>query len=131
MNQQWQDSYLLMELTKLRSSDKVDEAFSWFSYQFLAKDYLEFREQCPRGSPERRKFSTVCNFFELCGALVYRGDLSEDLFFEMGFGLDRAWQKMKGLIVGFRADTDPRMYENFEWLYRRSLEWGKTNPPKF
>lgn len=130
MDQAWRDSYLIMELSKLRSSDKLDEAFSWLSYQFAAKDYFDFKEKYPRGSPERRKFSAVCNFFELCGTLVLKGLLSEDIFFEMGFGLNMAWQKVKGVMAGFRAETDPRMYENFEMLYRRSLEWGNKNPPK-
>jgi hypothetical protein len=130
MDQAWRDSYLIMELSKLRFSPKVDDAFNWISYQFQAKDYLEFKEKYPRGSPERRAFSAVCNFFELCGTLVLRGLLSEEVFFEIGFGLNIAWQKVKGIMKGYRAETDPRLYENFEALYMRNLEWNEKHPPK-
>lgn len=130
MDQDFRNSYLIMELSKLRFSPKVDDAFSWLSYQFQAKDYLEFKDKYPRGSPERRAFATVCNFFELAGNLLLQGLLAEDIFFEMGFGLNTAWQKVKHIMPGYRAETDPRLYENFEWLYKKSLQWNELHPPK-
>lgn len=124
------DAKILLELAKLRMWDKVEEAFTWMYTQFHVDDYAKFKERYPRGSPERRKFTTVCNFFELCGALVLRGYLNEDLFFDMGFGLDMMWLKVKPIMKDFRAETSARMYENFELLYRRHEEWLKKNPPK-
>ncbi len=124
------DAKLLLELAQMRMWDKVDEAFTWMYTQFHINDYIQFKDRYPRGSAERRKFTTVCNFFELAGVFVLRGHLSEDLFFDMGFGLDIMWSKVKGIMPGFRNDTSPRMYENFELLYLKHEEWLKKNPPK-
>ncbi len=124
------DAQLLLNIAQMRMWDKVEEAFIWMYTQFHVDEYVKFKERYPRGSVERRKFTTVCNFFELCGVLVLRGHLNEDLFFDMGFGLDIMWSKVKPIMSGFRADTSPRMYENFELLYRKHEEWLKKNPPK-
>ena len=124
------DAELILKLTEMRMWDKIDDAFIWMYTQYKASSYEEFKEKYPRGTKERKYFSTVCNFFELCAVLVLRGYLNEDLFFDLGFGLDIIWKKVKPMMDGFRKETSMRMYENFELLYKRHEEWLEKNPPK-
>ena len=121
---------IILKLTEMRMWDKIDDAFIWMYTQYKANSYEEFKEKYPRGTIERKNFSTVCNFFELCGVLVLRGHLNEDLFFDLGFGLDVIWKKVKPIMDDFRKETSVRMYENFELLYKRNEEWLEKNPPK-
>ncbi|MGC8943986.1 MAG: DUF4760 domain-containing protein [Caldisericia bacterium] len=124
------DAELILTLTQMRMWDKVDDAFIWMYTQYKADSYEEFKEKYPRGTIERKYFTTVCNFFELCGVLVLRGYLNEDLFFDLGFGLDIIWKKVKPMMDGFRKETSVRMYENFELLFNKHEDWLKRNPPK-
>jgi len=126
------DAMIILKLTEMRMSDKMEDAFIWMYTQYKANSYEEFKEKYPltSGTKERKYFSTVCNFFELCGVLVLRGYLNEDLFFDLGFGLDVIWRKVKLIMDDFRKETSVRMYENFELLYDKHEEWLKKNPPK-
>lgn len=126
------DAMIMLKLTEMRMSDKMDDAFLWMYTQYKADSYEEFKQKYPLTSrtKERKYFSTVCNFFEFCGVLILRGYLNEDLFFDLGFGLDVIWKKVKPIMDDFRKETSVRMYENFELLYKRNEEWLEKNPPK-
>ena len=126
----YRDVDVLMRLVDMRSSPRLEDAFSWMRDEFDAKTYEEFNEKYPRGSQGRLKFISVCNFFELCGILVNRHILEEDLFFDIGFGLSLMWQKIKAILAGYRKVTDVRLWENIDILYMRNMQWKEKHPPK-
>ncbi|MCL4459762.1 MAG: DUF4760 domain-containing protein [Chloroflexi bacterium] len=124
------DVDVLLKLWELSIAERMQEAMAWMLSEFSAKDYTEFKEKYPRGSEGRRKFNLVCGNYELAGLLIARGLLNEDLYFDLIGGIEPLWGRVKGIMPGWRAESDPRMYENFEILHQHYLRWRESHPPK-
>ena len=108
--------------------DRHRDAIVWFLSELSAKNYAEFKRRYLTTSKERVHFTAVCGFFELSGLLVNRRILNEDLFFD-AFNVSPFWLKAKAIVKGMRHNR-PRIYENFELLHMKRLNWVKRHPPK-
>lgn len=117
------DVLVYLKLFEAATTPAMREARMWILSEFHADDYDSFLRQCPTGSAEWRRFTDICNLMELFGVLLKHHRLDEDLFFDLFGGIDVLWQAVCGVIVGMRKATDPRLYENFEYLYQRLQRW--------
>jgi len=130
------DFYLrLLEITQQRAQS---ESRRWFFGEYAANSYEDFQSRYPEGGDERALFANVLNFFEAVGALVSRGLLNEDLYFDAPLGLEVVWPKVEPVLEGMqKALGDPAAYENVAWLGRRYSSWreqewkpkSETKPP--
>ena len=59
---------------------------------------------------------------------MYYGLLNENLAFE---SFELLWNKSEPIVKGVRKEWGPRIYENYEWLAKKNLEWSKTRPLKY
>ena len=100
----------------------------WFLDGLDAADYNEYKEKYSGASMERCHFVAVCGFFELSGALVNRGLIDQDLYFDI-FNPTPFWNKARPIIEGMRIDR-PYIYENFESLNSKRLTWKKERSIK-
>lgn len=126
---QW-DVEILLKLWELANAPEAQAARAWMFTEFSAANYQEFLAKYPPGSQEWRRFTTTLALMELCGVLINRGLLHEDLFFDLFGGFDIIWQRVQGVLPGMRKELDPRLYENFELLVRRHRAWQQAHPPK-
>ena len=110
--------------------DNHREAVLWFLEEFEANSYEEYVEKYSGASVGRSHFVTVCGFFELSGVLISHKMIDQNLYFDM-FNPTPFWQKAKFVLEGMRIKR-PHIYENFEALNDRRLNWTKlrTKRPK-
>jgi hypothetical protein len=100
----------------------------WFLDGLDAADYDEYKEKYSGASMEQCHFVAVCGFFELSGALVNRGLIDQDLYFEI-FNPTPFWKKAKPIVEGMRSKR-PHIYENFESLNSERLSWKEKRNTK-
>ncbi len=62
---------------------------------------------------------------EVCGVLLKYDLLNEDLFFDT-FYFEPIWKNYEPVIMSMRTEFhEPSIEENFEFLYKRYVEWKK------
>ncbi|MEZ4770506.1 MAG: hypothetical protein R2844_19015 [Caldilineales bacterium] len=113
----------LLKLYELATSPRAREAQAWVLTALDATDYEAFDRQHPMGSPGWQRFNDACGIMELFGVLVKHGLVREEVLFDLFGGIDQLWETASAIIPGMRSALNPRLYENFELLYHRSLEW--------
>jgi len=118
------DAELYLQLMRTQSTPEMNEAFTWFTKGFTAKDYKEFKAKYPEGSPEHNNLSRILSVFELDGALVSHGLLNENLYFDMS-GIGFMWERLAPVVAGWRKEVSPVLWENAVWLAERQKQWSK------
>ncbi len=111
----------LLKLYKIYDNHR--NAILWFLEELDAKDYEDYLEKYPGSSSERSYFIAVCGFFELSGVLVDYDLIDQNLYFDM-FNPTPFWDKAKPIVEGMR-NKRPHIYENFELLSNKRLNWTK------
>jgi len=120
------DAELLMRMMEMSSSNpRMEQAMTWFSDEFKTKDYAEFKEKYPAGSPGSNYFGMMVGQFELAGALVSHGLLNENLYFDMS-GIGFVWDKLGPIVEGQRKEMGSALWENAVWLAARQKKWSKS-----
>ncbi len=119
---------LLMEYYKLWDTPLDGEAWSLFrelSEDGTFEDFDRFSQRVPRASRDYVLFDRVCCSFEQAGVLMKHGLLHPDLYFDAWASPSAAWEKARVAIEGLREQSgNHHVFENFEWLARRSAEWN-------
>jgi hypothetical protein len=121
-----QDAEIVFSMLSHLRTEKFQEARGWLLRDYSATDYAEFKRKYPMGSEEYNRVTFVLGFFEVIATLITHGLFNEDLFFDIGFGFNTYWDKVKAVIPGWRKDTVPNLWENLEWLADRSDVWAKA-----
>lgn len=124
------DAQLLLKLNELQQSDRVYNGWAFSQFEFKAKDWDEFSEKYPLGSKGFDSFYAVGHFLELAGVLLKHGLLSEDLFYDT-FWFEPIWKNFEPVIKSMREKfNEPSLEENFEFLYKRMIQWKEKNSSK-
>jgi len=124
------DAELLLQVMALIRDAEGRRAHRWLLEEFDVKSYRRFRQKYPRGSLGSTYFDRVMSDWEILATLALNGLISDDLVFDMFF-VKPFWDKAEPIVQGLRKEwKSPRLYENFEVLVQRALEWDKTHPPK-
>ncbi len=119
-----EDADVLLKLTQTTDTPQMQEAMDWFSKEFSAKDYKEFRKKYPIGSEGNNNISRILVSFELAGVLVSHGVLNEDLYFDLS-GIGFIWPRLEKIVAGMRKEMDESLFENAVWLAERQKKWHK------
>lgn len=117
------DAELLLRLYEIRREPELRAARKWFLTRFkpgpwnkVAKNYLSHTD-------EDRWFRMTFSYWEMVGALVNKGVLHEELFFEHTGEDVVTWEKCKPWIAGARAAIRPTYLHNFETLVERHVAY--------
>lgn len=116
------DADIIIKLYQLYDSHR--DALLWFLHGLNASSYDEYQKNYAGESRERDYFTSVCGFFELSGALLKRGIIDRELFFDL-FNPSPYWKRAKRIVQGMRKER-PHMYENFEVLANMRGEWVRS-----
>jgi len=119
------DADLLIRMMEMSSNSRMQEAMTWFDKEFKAKNYAEFKEKYPMGSPGNDHFGMIVGQFELAGVLVSHGLLNENLYFDFS-GIGFVWDRLGAIIEGQRKEMGPALWENAVWLAERQKKWSKS-----
>lgn len=120
------DVATLLRLYEMATAPHVREAQAWVLSEFEAPDFDTFQRRYPIGSQEWRRFTDICGMMELFGVLVKHELVRQEIFFDLFGGIELLWEAVAGVIPGMRQAIDPRLYENFEALYQRSMAWQRS-----
>src|ERR1051325_5971052 len=121
---------LLLQIYDMRREEKLRKARAWLLPNFAATTAKEFMELYPAGSEPNAHFRQVVSYWDMVAAIVNRGMLDDDLFFETtGEGL-LTWLRVKDVALQMReARKNPLYLRNLEMLAERREQWMATRAP--
>ena len=103
--------------------DAHRESILWFLEELDAASLEEYLQKYSGASTGRSHFITMCGFFELSGVLVSYKMIDQNLYFDM-FNPTPFWEKARPIVLGMR-EKRPHIYENFEQLSEKRLNWRR------
>lgn len=110
------DAELLMRLYEIRRDPELRRARQWFLHEFKPGDWSEIKARYMSFQDEDRWFRMTISYWEMVGAMVNRGILHPDLFFDHTGEDIVSWERCKPWIAGARADIRPSYLIQFERL---------------
>ena len=119
-----EDAELLLQLFETFNTPQQNESGMWFTKEFSAKDYEEFKSKYPVGSKEWGRVGDVLGSLEMAGVLISHGLLNENLYFDAS-GVEFIWGKIGHIIPEWQKDAGPAIWENAAWLAERQKQWKK------
>jgi hypothetical protein len=121
---------LLLQIYDMRREEKLRRARAWLLPNFAATTVKEFSELYPAGSEPNAHFRQVVSYWDMVAAIVNRGMLDEDLFFETTGEAMLTWLRVKDVALQMReARKNPLYLKNLEMLAERQEQWMATRAP--
>ena len=126
-----ENAQLLLQIYDLRREARLRRARDWMMENFWAENMAEFTAICPPGSDENAFYRQVTTYWEMVAAIVNRGMLDEDLFFESTTEALLVWLRVKNVTLEFRnARKNPLILRNLETLAEKHEKWLATRAPE-
>ena len=110
------DAELLMRLYEIRRDPELRRARQWFLHDFKPGDWSEIKPHYLSFTDEDRWFRMAISYWEMVGAMVNRGILHPELFFDHTGEDIVTWERCKPWIADARADIRPTYLYQFERL---------------
>jgi hypothetical protein len=124
------DAELLLRLYDLRREDKLRRAREWFGRNFRVQNAEEFDRVCPAGSEENAYVRMTLSYWDMAAAIVNRGLIEEQFFFENSGELWYAFERGKVVVALMRErQKNPHAYENLEALALKYEKWMSERAP--
>jgi hypothetical protein len=121
---------LLLKIYDLRREEKLRKARAWLIANFTAETLKEFQELCPPGSDANAHFRQACSYWDMVAAIVNRGMLDEDLYFETTSESLLVWLRVKGVALEMRESRKNPLYlRNLEVLAEKHEKWIAARAP--
>jgi hypothetical protein len=112
---------LMMRLYEMRRDPEMRRARAYMSHEFAAKTWDEIGYMA--GTDHDRWFRMVTSYWEMVAAIVNRGIIDEDLWFDtQGEGLF-IWTRVRDLVPDGRKRFRPTWLWNLERMARRQQAW--------
>ena len=126
-----QNAQLLLQIYDIRREARLRQAREWMIGNFWAEDMEGFNAICPPGTDENAFYRQVTTYWEMVAAIVNRGMLDEDLFFESTTEPLLVWLRVKNVTLEFRnARKNPLILRNLEILAEKHEKWLATRAPE-
>ena len=125
-----EDAKLLMDLFRMHQDATLQADESWFLHDFRPGSWEAVSTQYPAGSPEGDRIDRVLRYWELVGALVDNGLLSEDLLFDVLPSVEPIWRRVEPWIIQGRTALGIDTWENLQLLVGRQQHWQQMHRPK-
>ena len=110
------DAELLLHLYEMRREPELRRARKWMMSEFKATTWADIKSRYLSNVDEDRWFRMTTSYWEMVGALVNRGVLHPELFFDHTGEDIVTWDRIKTLIPDARADIRPTYLYQFEKL---------------
>ena len=120
------DAELVLRLYEIRRDPELRKARQWLLSEFKATTWDEVEAQYLSGTEPDRYFRMVTSYWEMLAAMVNRGVLNEDLYFDSTGEHVVVWNRIKAIVPGARAKIRPTYLWNLEQLVRRHLAWRES-----
>lgn len=122
---------LLLQIYDLRREERLRKARAWLLPGFAARNMKEFLELYPPGSDYNAYFRQVITYWDMVAAIVNRGMIDEDLFFETTSEALLTWLRVRDVALEMReARKNPLYLRNLETLAERHEKWLATRAPE-
>ena len=122
-----EDAHIYLQLLEMTQQPQFITDRRWVGHELDADSLKSLNSKHPEGSEERGRVAGVLGFYESIGALVSRGLLHEDLFFDAPLGFEHVWSRTQKLVEDWqKASGNPAVFENLVWLARRYESWRET-----
>jgi hypothetical protein len=122
-----EDAHLYLQLLEMSQQPHFVESRRWVAHELEAQSLEALNAAHPEGSEERGRIAGVLGFYESVGALVSRGLLHEDLFFDAPLGFEHVWSRTQALVLDWQKSAgDESTFENLVWLARRQESWRES-----
>ena len=115
------DAELLLRLYEIRREPELRRARKWFLTEFQPTSWDEIKGSYLKHTDEDRWFRMTFSYWEMVGAMVNRGILHDELFYEHTGEDVVTWEKCKPWVEGARAAIRPTYLHNFEKLVNGHL----------
>lgn len=118
---------LMMRLYEMRRDPEMRRARAYVAHEFQAKTWDEVGYMT--GTDADRYLRMVTSYWEMVAAIVNRGLIDEDLFFDtQGEGLF-VWTRVRDLVPEGRKRFRPTWLWNLERMARRQQAWRERTYP--
>jgi hypothetical protein len=122
---------LLMKVYDLRREEKLRKGRAWLLAKFWFDDMKSFLEACPPGSDENAYYRQVITYWDMVAAIVNRGMIDEELYFETNMEGMLTWFRVKPVVEEFRKIRNNPLYvANLEKLAERHKAWLAERAPE-
>jgi len=121
---------LMLKLYELRREARLRQARAWFMDEFNVTTVEEFQTKYLPGSEENISFRMVVSYWEMCANIVNRGLIDEEFFFENQGEQWLVFEKVKPVLLGWRAAfKNPLILANLEEHCKRLEAWREKRAP--
>src|SRR5580658_5417216 len=121
---------LLLQLYEMRREPKLREARQWMFAEFHPRSAEEMMSKFPPSSEGNARVRMVVSYWDMAAALVNRGLIDEELFFETTGEQWVVWEAMKPVAGAMRERMkNPFMFSNLERHVQRLEEWREKRAP--
>lgn len=117
------DAELLLHLYEMRRDPELRRGREWFLSEFKPGDWSEIKPGYMNFSDEDRWLRMTVSYWEMVGAIVNRGLLNAELFFDHTGEAVVTWERCKPWIAGARAAIRPTYLYQFERLVAAQLAY--------
>ena len=125
------NAQLLLQIYDLRREEKLRKARAWLLPGFAAGSLKEFLEMYPPGTDHNAYFRQVTTYWDMVAAIVNRGMVDEDLFFETTAEAMLTWLRVREVALQMReARKNPLHLRNLETLAEKQEKWIDTRAPE-
>ena len=125
------NAQLLLQIYDLRREDRLRAARAWLLPGFAAGSMKEFLELYPPGTDHNAYFRQVVTYWDMVAAIVNRGMIDEDLFFETTGEALLTWLRVRDVALEMReARKNPLYLRNLETLAEKQEKWLMTRAPE-
>ena len=122
---------LLLQIYDLRREERLRAARAWLLPGFAASSMKEFLELYPPGTDHNAYFRQVVTYWDMVAAIVNRGMIDEDLFFETTGEAMLTWLRVRDVVLQMReARKNPLFLRNLETLAEKQTKWLATRAPE-
>lgn len=131
MQATYDDANLILKLYELRREEALRKARAWFTADFSAASAEEMMQKYPFGSQENTNFRMVISYWDMAASFVTAGVLNQELLFQSGGEMLIVWEKVRGLLDGFRQVTkNPHAWGNLETVGNAFIKIVESRGPE-
>ena len=125
------NAQLLLHIYDLRREERLRKARAWLLPNFAAGSMKEFAELYPPGTDHNAYFRQVLTYWDMVAAIVNRGMIDEDLFFETTGEAMITWLRVREVALEMReARKNPLYLRNLETLADKQEKWLSARAPE-
>ena len=125
-----EQAQLHLQVYDLRREARLRQARDWFQQNYHAETLEEAMRIAAPGTEPGTFFGMVIGYWEQACALLNRGLLDEELFFETTGEFFGVWEQVKAVVPQFREQYhSPHMLANLEKAAKRFEEWSDKRSP--